>query len=186
MAELRAISGKRRLHQRFTAFRNDENGANAVEFALVAPIFIALLVGIIQIFMVFFVQQLLQQVVQQSARQVMTGQVQAAGMTQTQFSTLVCSQVRIIFDCSKLMISLQSGSSWSSMSAVSPTLTFNADGTVSNNWPYNPGGPSDKVVLQVIYQWPVFMGPLGFTLANLPNGNRQITAAAAFQNEPYQ
>ena len=186
MPELRAVPGQRRIGERFAAFRHDENGANAVEFALVAPIFIALLVGIIQIFMVFFVQQLLQQVVQQSARQVMTGQVQAAGMTQTQFATLVCSQVRIIFNCNNLMISVQSGNSWSAMSAASPTLTFNADGTVSNNWPYSPGGPSDKVVLEVIYQWPVFMGPLGFTLANLPNGNRQITATAAFQNEPYQ
>lgn len=186
MSQLRTATGKRRLRGTYTAFVKNEDGANAVEFALVAPIFIALLVGIIQIFMVFFVQQLLQQVVQQSARQVMTGQVQAAGMTQTQFSTLVCSQVRIIFNCSNLMISLQSGSTWSAMSAASPTLTFNADGTVSNNWPYSPGGPSDKVVLEVIYQWPVFMGPLGFTLANLPNGNRQITATAAFQNEPYQ
>ncbi|RXH20411.1 TadE/TadG family type IV pilus assembly protein [Bradyrhizobium guangzhouense] len=186
MRKLRAVSRQRRLRKRFAAFRRDESGANAVEFALVAPIFIALLVGIIQIFLVFFGQQLLQQVVQQSARQVMTGQVQTAGMTSTQFSTLVCSQVRIIFDCSKLMISLQSGSSWSAMSAAAPTLTFNADGTVSNNWPFSPGGPSDKVVLEVIYQWPVFGGPLGFTLSNLPNGNRQITATAAFQNEPYQ
>ncbi|KRQ04895.1 TadE/TadG family type IV pilus assembly protein [Bradyrhizobium manausense] len=186
MPKSRAVAGQRRLRQMFAAFRNDENGANAVEFALVAPIFIALLVGIIQIFLVFFGQQLLQQVVQQSARQIMTGQVQEAGMTQTQFSTLVCSQVRIIFSCNNLMISVQSASSWSALSAAGPTLTFNADGTVSNNWPYNPGGPSDKVILEVIYQWPVFGGPLGFTLANLPNGNRQITASAAFQNEPYQ
>ena len=186
MPELQAASGMRRLRGTFATFLKDENGANAVEFALVAPPFIALLVGIIQIFLVFFGQQLLQQVVAQSARQIMTGQVQAAGMSQTQFSTLVCSQVRIIFNCSNLMISVQSASSWSTLSAAAPTLTFDANGNVTNNWPYNPGGPSDKVILEVIYQWPVFMGPLGFTLANLPNGNRQITASAAFQNEPYQ
>ena len=62
MPELRAISGKRRLRELFATFRKDEDGANAVEFALVAPVFIALLVGIIQIFLVFFGQQLLQQV----------------------------------------------------------------------------------------------------------------------------
>ncbi|WP_426407549.1 TadE/TadG family type IV pilus assembly protein [Bradyrhizobium ganzhouense] len=186
MSLLHAASGKRRLRETFAAFLKDAKGANAVEFALVAPPFIALLVGIIQIFLVFFGQQLLQQVVQQSARQIMTGQVQGAGMTQTQFSTLVCSQVRIIFSCNNLMISVQSASTWSALSAASPTLTFDANGNVTNNWPYSPGGPSDKVILAVIYQWPVFMGPLGFTLANLPNGNRQITASAAFQNEPYQ
>jgi hypothetical protein len=36
-----------------------------------------------------------------------------------------------------------------------------------------------------MYQWPVFMGPLGFTLANLSNGNRLIMASTAFQNEAY-
>jgi hypothetical protein len=39
-------------------------------------------------------------------------------------------------------------------------------------------------VVRVMYQWPVFGGPLGFNLSNLPNGNRLIMAAAAFQNEP--
>ncbi|MDA9435141.1 TadE/TadG family type IV pilus assembly protein [Bradyrhizobium sp. CCBAU 51627] len=177
---------KKRLRDLLAAFRKDTKGANAVEFALVAPAFIALLIGIIQIFLVFFGQQLLQQVVQQSARQILTGQVQGAGMTQTQFSSLVCSQVRIIFNCNKLMISVQSASSWSTLIAAAPTLTFDANGNVTNNWPFSPGGPGDKVILEVIYQWPVFGGPLGFTLANLPNGNRQITASAAFQNEPYQ
>ncbi|MEK9282531.1 pilus assembly protein [Bradyrhizobium sp. ISRA442] len=186
MPQSRAAFGKRRLRETFAAFLKDTKGANAVEFALVAPAFIALLVGIIQIFLVFFGQQLLQQVVQQSARQIMTGQVQAAGMSKTQFASVVCSQVRIIFDCNKLMISVQSSSDWSTLSAAAPTLTFDANGNVNNTWPYNPGGPTDKVILEVIYQWPVFGGPLGFTLSNLPNGNRQITASAAFQNEPYQ
>jgi hypothetical protein len=39
-------------------------------------------------------------------------------------------------------------------------------------------------VVRVMYQWPVFGGPLGFTLSNLSNGNRLIMASAAFQNEP--
>jgi Flp pilus assembly protein TadG len=186
MPQLRAPFGKRRLRETFKAFLNDTKGANAVEFALVAAPFIALLVGIIQIFLVFFGQQLLQQVVQQSARQIMTGQVQTAGMTKAQFASVVCAQVRIIFTCGNLMISVQSSSDWSTLSAAAPTLTFNSSGNVTNTWPYNPGGPTDKVILEVIYQWPVFMGPLGFTLANLSNGNRQITATAAFQNEPYQ
>jgi Flp pilus assembly protein TadG len=187
MATPQTPSGKRRLRDLLAAFRNDTSGANAVEFAIIAAPFLALSVGIIQIFLVFFGQQLLEQVVQQSARQVMTGQVQAAGMSQTQFKTnVVCPQIRIIFNCNSLMVSLQSGTDWSTLSATAPTLTFDSKGNVNNSWPYSPGGPTDKVILAVVYQWPVFMGPLGFTLANLANGNRQLTATAAFQNEPYQ
>lgn len=62
-------------------FLADENGATAVEFGLVAAPFIALLVGIIQTFMVLFASQLLETVVTQSSRLIMTGQAQAANTT---------------------------------------------------------------------------------------------------------
>ena len=42
----------------------------------------------------------------------------------------------------------------------------------------------DIVVVRVMYLWPVFIGPLGFNLANHSNGSRLIMASAAFQNEP--
>jgi Flp pilus assembly protein TadG len=184
MTQLQAASGKRRLRDLVAAFLADTNGANAVEFAIIAAPFLALSVGIIQTFLVFFGQQLLEQVVQQSGRLIMTGQVQAASMTQTQFATTVCSQVVIIFNCNNLMIDVQSYSSFSAANTGSPTLTFNAQGQVTNTWNYSPGNAGDVVVVRLMYQWPVFMGPLGFTLSNLSNGNRLIMASAAFQNEP--
>jgi Flp pilus assembly protein TadG len=186
MAQLQAASGKRRLRDIVAAFVHDTNGANAVEFAIIAAPFLALSVGIIQIFLVFFGQQLLEQVVQQSGRLIMTGQVQTAGMTQTQFANTVCAQVRVIFNCNNLMINVTSTSTWSSASTAPPTLTFDSNGNVTNTWSFNPGSPGTPVVVEVMYQWPVFMGPLGFTLATLPNGNRLLMASAAFQNEPYQ
>ena len=186
MATLQARSAKRRLRDLFTAFVKDTNGANAVEFAIIAAPFLALSVGIIQIFLVFFGQQLLEQVVQQSGRLIMTGQAQTNGWSQTDFASKVCAQVRIIFNCNNLMINVQSYSDWSSASTAAPTLTFDSKGNVTNTWAYSTGSAGDKVVLEVMYQWPVFMGPLGFTLATLPNGNRLLMASAAFQNEPYQ
>jgi hypothetical protein len=36
-----------------------------------------------------------------------------------------------------------------------------------------------------MYQWPLVLGPLGFTLANLSNGNRLLASTAVFKNEPY-
>lgn len=89
-----------------------------------------------------------------------------------------------MFDCTKLMIDVQTVGSFSTSSTGAPTLTFNAKGQVTNTWQYNPGGPGQIVVVRVMYLWPVFLGPLGFTLSNEPNGNRLIMASAAFQNEP--
>jgi Flp pilus assembly protein TadG len=177
-------------HRRFLA---DEHAATAVEFALVAAPFLALIVAIIQTFLVIFAGQLLETVVSQSSRQILTGQAQSAGLSKNQFATQVCDQVRILFDCSNLMIDVETYTSFSGTNLSSafpqtnstlPALTFNAQGQVTNTWQYNPGSPGQVVVVRVMYQWPVFGGPLGFNLANLPNGNRLIMAAAAFQNEP--
>ena len=174
-------SRRRRWRSRFLA---DQNGATAVEFGLVAAPFIALLVAIIQSFLVIFASQLLETVVMQASRQILTNQAQNGSMTQTGFKNLVCAQVAILFNCSGLMVDVQTVSSFSSTSTAAPVLTFNAQGNVTNAWQYNPGNPGDIVVVRVMYQWPVFLGPLGFTLSNLANGNRLIMASAAFQNEP--
>ena len=63
--------------RRWCAFLADRQGATAVEFALVATPFIGLLFGIIQTFLIFFAQQLLETSVNQSSRLILTGQAQA-------------------------------------------------------------------------------------------------------------
>jgi len=164
--------------------RND-SGAAAVEFALVAAPFLALLVGLFQTALVFLAGRELDQAVAQASRYVMTGQAQNANMTQSQFSSWVCQNIYALFNCNNLMVNVQTYNSFSSATTSAPTLTYNAQGKVTNNWSYNPGGPGDIVVVQVLYQWPVVLGPLGFNLSNLANGSRLLTSTAVFKNEPY-
>ncbi len=83
------------------------------------------------------------------------------------------------------MINVQNYSSFSSANTAPPTLTFNSQGQVTNQWSYNTGGANDIVVVQVMYQWPIELGPLGFDLANLSNGSRLLISTAVFKNEPY-
>src|SRR6478735_11078606 len=90
-------------HPRWRTFIADRDGATAVEFALVGAPFIALLVALIQTFLVFFAQQYLETVTIQSSRMILTGQVQAQNLNQTQFASLVCSNVAILFNCNQLM-----------------------------------------------------------------------------------
>jgi Flp pilus assembly protein TadG len=178
------VATKKRRRNRCGAFAADSKGATAVEFALVAAPFLALLIALIQTFLVFFAQELLESVVRQSSRLVMTGQVKDQQMSQAVFKQKVCDQVVIFFTCNGLMVDLQVANSWSTADTSMPPLSFDSAGAVKNNWQFNPGDIGDIVVLRVTYVWPVILGPLGFNLSNLSNGNRQIMASAAFQNEP--
>src|SRR5712692_11914383 len=66
-----------------------EDGAAAVEFALVAAPFLALIFAIIETALVFFAGQYLETVVADSSRLIMTGQVQTQGLGQSQFLNLI-------------------------------------------------------------------------------------------------
>jgi Flp pilus assembly protein TadG len=188
MAEVATTAGKRR--NRLGAFIRDSEGATAVEFALVATPFLALIAALIQTFLLFFAQSQLETAVRQSARQILTGQVQTqdASLTATQaaaaFHQTVCNNAAMLFTCAGLMVDVQVAPQWSSANAAMPTLTYKNDGTVSNNWQFSPGTAGDIVVVRVMYLWPVFFGPIAFNMANQANGSRLIMASAAFQNEP--
>ena len=153
MAEVEVASGKG-YRNRCASFVKDRRGATAVEFALVAAPFLGLLAALIQTFLVFFAQELLESVVQQSSRQILTGQVQSQQLTQTQFKQVVCNQVAILFSCGGLMVDVQVATSWSSASPSAPTLTYDSQGQVSNSWQFNPGNAGDIVVVRVMFSAP--------------------------------
>jgi Flp pilus assembly protein TadG len=189
MAQVEIAEGKRR-RDRLVAFIKNENGVTAVEFALLAAPFVAIVAALVQTFLVFFAQSVLENAVRASSRQILTGQVQlqdasqGLAAAQTNFQNAVCSNANVLFTCTGLMIDVRVANNWSSTNTGMPTLTYDTNGNVNNTWQFNPGNAGDIVVLRVIYLWPIFFGPIAFNMVNQPNGRREIMASAAFQNEP--
>jgi Flp pilus assembly protein TadG len=177
---LNALNGRTR---RFLA---QSSGATAVEFALVSTPLIATVLAITQTFIVFFFGQALQSGAQTAARQLMTGAAQTSGMTQAQFKQLVCTSVSTAFDCTKLMVDVQSASNFAAISTSPITVTYNGAGQVTNSWSYSPGNPGDIVIVRVMYDWPVFAQLMGVGLGNQPDGGHLLIATAVYKNEPYQ
>src|ERR1700742_750258 len=99
----------------FPRFRRNRRDSAAVEFALVAPVFFALLFAIIETALMFFASQVLETITQDSARMIFTGQAQQASYTQAQFSTYVCGQIPALFDCNSVWIDVEATSSFSSV-----------------------------------------------------------------------
>ena len=164
---------------RFVAARK---GATAVEFALIAPCFIALLVAIFQVSVYLFVQQSLQNAAMQAGRMFLTGQAQ--GWSQSTFKTYVCANfLSSLFTCNSLIVSVQTFQDFASASTSAPALYSN--GQPITTWPYSPGRPGDIMIVQLVYPWSVVSGPMGFSIANLPNNVAEMMGVAAFRVEPY-
>ena len=164
-------------------FRRNRRGSAAVEFALVAPVFFALLFAIIETAMVFFASQVLETITQDSARMIMTGQAQTAAYTQAQFKTYVCGKIPACCStCANVYVDVQS---YPAFTSVTINSQIDAGNNFINNMQYCPGGPGDIVVVRLFYQWPLFVTGLGYNISNLSGSKRLLAATAAFRNEPY-
>jgi len=158
---------------------SDDVGAVAVEFAMLSPMFIALVLVSIIVGVSFMVKSELDYTTQKVARLVMTGQVTSSSQLQTQ----VCNYTGGLVDCSKIMANLTSytHAQLDSINTSTPTLTYNASGAVSNTWNAQTGSAGSIEVLQLIYQFPMIGGPL-FSFSS-SNGNMLMVSTAVFVNE---
>jgi hypothetical protein len=112
----------------------------------------------------------------------MTGQAQAASMTQAQFKQQVCSRITGLFDCANgIYVDVKSFSSFTAVTISNPVQ----NGNFVNNFTYSPGNAGDVVVVRLYYLYPVYVSLLGLNLADVSGGKRLIAATAAFRNEPF-
>jgi Flp pilus assembly protein TadG len=163
-------------------FSRHRRGSAAVEFALVAPVFFALLFAIVEVATMFFASQVLETVTQTSARYIMTGQAQSGALTQSQFKSYVCTQIPALFTCANVQIDVESAPSFGSISNNNP---YDANGNFSGPTSYCPGNAGDIVFVRLSYQWPLFVTGLGFNMSNPGSNKKWLTSTAAFQNEPF-
>jgi Flp pilus assembly protein TadG len=180
-ARLRRLT-QGRLARRFV---RRQDGAAAVEFALVAAPFLALTFAILETAFVFFAGQTLEAATADSARLIMTGQAQTANFSASDFKNQVCARIYGLFDCqSGITINVQTYSSFSAINTATP-ITNGAFNTTGMG--YSPGtNPGDITVVQLFYQWPIYVSMFSNNLANLSNGNRLLSATAVFRVEPYK
>jgi Flp pilus assembly protein TadG len=168
--------------RRLRHFRRDRRGSAAVEFALVAPMFFALLFALLETGLVFFAGQLLETGIQDGARQMYTSQTLSAA----DFKAPICARVSLLMDCSKVDIDVRS---YDPGTAITISDPIDASGNyVAGNFVYQPPAfPSSKtVVVRGFYQWPLFVTQLGYNLANIGRGtsNSKRLLAATMATGP--
>lgn len=163
-------------------FRHERKGSAAVEFAMIALPFLALLFAIFETAIVFFAQQALESATHETARMIMTGEAQMTKLTATQFKQQLCSRMLTILDCSGgVTLDVKSYSSFSSVSIPNP---IDSSGNFTGSAGYNPGKAGDIVVVRTYYQWPLIVTGLGYDPSNLSGHKRLLISTAAFRNEP--
>jgi Flp pilus assembly protein TadG len=160
-------------------FRRNRRGSAAVEFALVAPIFFALLFAIIETAMVFFAGQVLETGLQDTGRAIYISK----SMTPAEFKQALCDRVVVLFACSDLYVDMRS---YAAGTAITITEPIDGSGNFAPNFVYQPPTALDQtVVVRAFYQWPLFVTGLGYNIANIgrgtSNSKRLLASTNAFR-----
>ena len=169
-----------------------------IEFAFVAAPLIALLLAVLQTALIFFTQEALETAVEATTRTVITGQAQAgdatgtsSGLTsaqlQARFQQTACAKLPSFLSCSKLYVDVRSAASWSAMNTAIPTLTFDANGNITNTFSYSLGTQGSVIMVRLMYLWPLQGSPIQLGLNNLAGTKNQrlVVATSVAKTETY-
>ncbi|MBU1377942.1 MAG: pilus assembly protein [Alphaproteobacteria bacterium] len=163
---------------RAKAFHRDENGAAAIEFALVAPVLFFALLSLFEIGALGMMTSGLDNAVIDASRRIRTGRSDAATTAST-FEQQICDRMGgAVTSCrDRLVVSVQKYSAFASASAAATSQPAGQ---------FDKGRASDIILVKANYKWPL-MSPFLAT-AYGRNGPMDITIASrvAFKNEPFE
>jgi Flp pilus assembly protein TadG len=174
---------KRRISLIGRKLRRDQNGATAVEFALLIGPLLVLLMGIMEVSMQYFVSAALDSAVQRTARLIRTGQAQAQNMSVADLREEMCANILNLFDCSSNSYLLVD--TLDDFTTPAYPLPVEANGQFVSAVTFEMGSGHSYVMVHGYFQFSPLFNVFGALSPGLSNGKRLLVASALFRNEPF-
>jgi len=182
----------RRAHNRSKRFTKNHDGATAIEFALVALPFFALLFAIIELAIVFFVNSALNNATSEAGRLIRVGQFQNCGGA-VRFKELVCENMGGLGNCeTNLTVDVISGPSFAGITIPEPPELVDdgiTDGKFTKIAPvggFDEAAASTPVVVHSTFFYRLVLPPQLTRLETNPgSGIRLLNSTTAFRTEPF-
>ena len=135
-----------------------------------APLFMLLLVGTLEVAIMFFASSVIEGATKEAARQIRTGQIQGSADPLAAFQAELCGSLAGVIDCTEVVFTVQT---FSSFSSVSMPLEHDEDGEIVNPG-FFPGGSTAITVVRAVYRWN-FMTPM---MEGMPEDVQALREAA--------
>lgn len=173
------------LKQTTKSFIKKDDGSTAVEFVLIAIPFTYLLVGILEMCLMFAGGAILHGGTADSGRMIRTGQVQAAADPQSAFEDALCDHVSLVINCNELVYEVVNlgEDGMQTASAVEPIL--DEDGNMQPR-EFDPGQQDTVTLVRVAYRYPIKTPMFAEFLSDTPDNKKLFMSTVVIKNEPYQ
>jgi len=168
---------------RLGGFVKSRKGTAAVEFALVVPVFLALIFSVLEAGWFFFVSSAVEQANASAARLIRTGQVQNGGIFDE-----ICDVVDAFGDCNeKLTVDISRYATFGALAAdLAAPVCRDADDDDVDALPYETGVQREIIRVRVCFLYKPLNPGLGLNLDNTGNGYRKVVSVSIFRNEPFE
>lgn len=171
---------------RLKSLARDTRGATMIEFAILAPIFFAILTAILETSVQYFAAQVLESGVYDASRSIRVGLAKRDGWTVDDYKNNVCDRLYGLFgDCADMHVNVRQIDDFRSADFSVPldrTCIRDCDWTEDEVW--TPGNTSGVMLVQVYYRYPSLLQfPYGPN--RLADGRILLSAATVFRNEPF-
>jgi Flp pilus assembly protein TadG len=113
-----------------------EGGNVMIEFAMLAPIFFMLIMGLVEFVLYEYKTYALNHVVYEATRNLQTGEVQSAANMRDEFDKLCQESAGVLMNCDEIQWDVRSFDELSDVDY--PPATFDSDGNVTN-FVFEPG-----------------------------------------------
>jgi Flp pilus assembly protein TadG len=165
-------------------WRRSDDGATAVEFALIAMVFFWIFFGIIEMGLLMIFNNGIEDGVARAARLIRTGQAKNMGLTAAQFREKICDMVVLKSACrSNLVVDVREYPDFASINPPSPS--WDNQGQMQMSSTFQTGSPRRVILVRAFYDWKFITPMIGALAGNTGHGTFLVTAATAFRNEPY-
>lgn len=177
------------MNIRIRSYLKSKSGVAAVEFALVAPIFFALVFSLFETGWLLTKTALIDNAVSEISRTIYTGNaISDATITVDSLKQQVCERSFVINDClNNVTLEVTTITDLASIPATGEVCQDSASGLPQPSVTYSPGNASEISFVRVCITTKIFTPLLGVGMA-LPknaNGRFEIVSTLAFVNEPF-
>jgi Flp pilus assembly protein TadG len=170
----------------FRQYRRSQSGVTAIEFAMVAPPFFALMMAIFEVGIMLFSEYVIEHGVGKASRMIRTGEVQTAPMGPRSSGPWSAATSPATSTARRSCISMCARSANFDDVILPAPLTEEGElsADVTTNSQFDSRRSDQVVVVRVYYAWSLFAPGMTY-MANMSDGRRLLAAGAAFRNEPY-
>lgn len=167
---------------RLNRISRSESGNAMIEFALLAPVFFMLIVGLIEFVLYQYKAYALNHVVYEAARNLQTGEIQNSADMEAALREEVCIQGGSMIDCESIYFDVRSFQRLRDISY--PPAQFNESGEPSN-FTFNPGGPGEYTVVRAAIRHGFVTPFMDKMFGTGPDHPAIVNSFCVVKNEPW-